>query len=212
MKISTISTVLATALVLSLGGLGCKKTPKNVTMLPGGRTSTGPVVQQPTPAPPVGVNDAPRVALPPPTQGGDLPLTPAPTGGIPAANLEDFGDMLGDRERFKAETVYFDFDRSAVRPAEQSKVETVASFLKSNPANKLQIEGHCDERGTEEYNRALGERRAQSIREALVSLGVGAERIRTISYGEDKPAEPGHDEAAWSRNRRGEFVLLLPKE
>ncbi|MBI2925668.1 MAG: peptidoglycan-associated lipoprotein Pal [Verrucomicrobia bacterium] len=119
--------------------------------------------------------------------------------------------MLGDRQKFKEQTVYFDFDRAAVRPAEKTKVEFVATYLKGNPTNKLRVEGHCDERGTEEYNRALGERRALSLREYLINLGIGADRIITISYGEDRPAVPGQDESAWSKNRRGEFVLLLPK-
>ena len=76
---------------------------------------------------------------------------------------------------------------------------------------KLLIEGNCDERGTEEYNRALGERRALAAREALAKLGIDPMRIRTISYGKDKPADPGHDEAAWAKNRRDDFVLLHPK-
>lgn len=73
------------------------------------------------------------------------------------------------------------------------------------------MDGHCDERGTEEYNRSLGERRAQGIREFLAREGVDASRVRTISFGEDKPVETGHNEAAWSKNRRGEFILLTPR-
>ena len=119
--------------------------------------------------------------------------------------------MIADRVHFKSETVYFDFDRSVVKASEKGKVETVANYFKDHPTEKLQIEGHCDERGTEEYNRALGERRALAVREYLVNLGVAADRIFTLSWGEDKPADPGHDEAAWSKNRRGEFILLKPK-
>jgi peptidoglycan-associated lipoprotein len=78
-------------------------------------------------------------------------------------------------------------------------------------SDKLLIEGHCDERGTEEYNRALGERRALALREALAKAGVSPDRIRTISYGKDRPVNPGHDESAWAQNRRGEFILLHPK-
>jgi peptidoglycan-associated lipoprotein len=83
--------------------------------------------------------------------------------------------------------------------------------LNSNPSDKLLIEGNCDERGTEEYNRALGERRALSARQALAGMGVDPSRVRTISYGKDKPVNPGHDEAAWAQNRRDDFVLLLPR-
>ncbi len=75
----------------------------------------------------------------------------------------------------------------------------------------LIIEGNCDERGTEEYNRSLGERRALALREALSNAGIDPQRIRTISYGKDKPADPGHDESAWAKNRRGDFVLCHRK-
>ena len=95
--------------------------------------------------------------------------------------------------------------------AVDSKVGAVASALAQSPQNKVLIEGHCDERGTEEYNRALGERRALSVRDRLVELGVGADRIRTMSLGEDRPADPGFSEDAYQANRRGEFVLLKPK-
>ena len=78
------------------------------------------------------------------------------------------------------------------------------------PYDALLIEGHCDERGTEEYNRALGERRALSVREFLVTLGVAPDRVETVSFGEDRPADPGHSSAAWDKNRRGEIVLLSP--
>jgi peptidoglycan-associated lipoprotein len=98
-----------------------------------------------------------------------------------------------------------------VKSSEQSKVLAVASALKSDNAAKLLIEGHCDERGTEEYNRALGERRALALRGSLAGMGVDAMRVRTISYGEDKPVANGHDESAWRQNRRGVFVLLHPK-
>jgi hypothetical protein len=86
-----------------------------------------------------------------------------------------------------------------------------ASALAASASDKLLIEGHCDERGTEEYNRSLGERRALALREALAKAGVSPDRVRTLSYGKDKPADPGHDESAWSKNRRGEFILLHPK-
>ena len=90
-------------------------------------------------------------------------------------------------------------------------MEAVAGILAQDPQNKVLIEGHSDERATEEYNRALGARRALSVRDALSGLGVSADRVRTMSYGEDRPADPGLNDAAYSRNRRGEFVLLKPK-
>lgn len=117
---------------------------------------------------------------------------------------------IQDREKFKSETVYFDFDSSAIKPGERPKIERVAAYLRQNPTHDVLIEGHCDERGTIEYNRALGDRRAQAIRAVLVELGIAPERIDTISYGEERPVDPGHNEEAWAKNRRGEFVLLLP--
>src|SRR2546422_397542 len=102
--------------------------------------------------------------------------------------------------------IYFDYDSAKVRPSEMSRLETVAAALKGN-SKKLVIEGHCDERGTAEYNRALGERRAQAAREELIHLGIASSRITTISYGKDRPVEPSHDDTAWSRNRRAEFVI-----
>jgi len=111
---------------------------------------------------------------------------------------------------FEADTVYFDFDSAAIKTNEKAKIETVAAYLKGNSSQAMKIEGHCDQRGTEEYNRALGERRALAVREALVRAGVAPDRIETISYGEDRPADPGNTEAAWKKNRRGVFVLLSP--
>ena len=108
-------------------------------------------------------------------------------------------------------TVHFAYDSAAVRKSEQANLQAVAAALSSDASAKLLIEGNCDERGTEEYNRSLGERRALAVREALAKLGVDPMRVRTISYGKDRPADPGHDEDAWSKNRRDDFVLLHPK-
>jgi peptidoglycan-associated lipoprotein len=113
-----------------------------------------------------------------------------------------------DVERGLFQAIYFDYDSSVVKPREFSKVQAVATYMKANTGKKLLVEGHCDERGTAEYNRALGERRAQSARAELVRLGIPAERISTISYGKDRPVEPSHDETSWSKNRRCEFVIV----
>jgi len=103
--------------------------------------------------------------------------------------------------------VLFEYDSARIRPSEDSKLQTVAAYVKANPG-KLVIEGHCDERGTAEYNRALGERRALAARDALTKLGIDAGRISTVSYGSERPVDPGHDETAWSKNRRCEFVVV----
>jgi len=103
--------------------------------------------------------------------------------------------------------VLFAYDSSQVSAGERTKIEAVASHLKQNPSNAVIIEGHCDERGSREYNLALGERRALAVRTYLIGLGIANDRTQTKSYGEENPAEPGHDDASLSRNRRGEFVL-----
>jgi peptidoglycan-associated lipoprotein len=103
-------------------------------------------------------------------------------------------------------TIYFDFDKSNIRDDQKATLEANAKSLLASTTGKVQIQGNCDERGTEEYNIALGQRRADAAKAFLVAMGVSADRITTISYGKDKPAVPGSDEAAWSKNRRDEFV------
>jgi peptidoglycan-associated lipoprotein len=102
--------------------------------------------------------------------------------------------------------VYFDFDKSAIRKDQKSRIETNATYLKDNPNAMIEIQGNCDERGTNEYNMALGQRRANSAEKYLVNLGVAKTRLTTISFGKEKPLNFGHDELAWSQNRRDDFV------
>ena len=104
--------------------------------------------------------------------------------------------------------VYFDFDKSTIRKDQTTRMIGNADFLKSNPRMSVRVEGNCDERGTNEYNLALGERRAMSAKNYLVNLGIPASRITTISYGEERPLNHGHDELAWSQNRRGDFAIV----
>ena len=104
--------------------------------------------------------------------------------------------------------IHFDFDRYEIRPEDAEILKENAALLIKYPDKRIQIEGHCDERGTAEYNLALGERRAQSARDFLISLGIAPNRITTISYGEEKPLDPGHHEEAWAKNRRCHFVIL----
>jgi peptidoglycan-associated lipoprotein len=107
------------------------------------------------------------------------------------------------------ETVYFDFDKSDLRQDSRDVLYKNAELLlKVQPDAKVKIEGHCDERGSAEYNLALGERRAKSAMQYLVTLGVKADRVSIISYGKEKPAVDGHDDAAWAKNRRAEFVII----
>ena len=178
---------------------GCKTKPKNITPIPGGNAGVAGSGSL------LGRDSSGTV-----NGGGDV-VTVDQSGNIGLSDLDDFENMLMDRDALAAQTVYFELDRSEIHPDDLSKVEAVAGILAQDPQNKVLIEGHCDERGTEEYNRALGERRALSVRDALSGLGVSADRVRTMSYGEDRPADPGLNDAAYSRNRRGEFVLLKPK-
>ncbi len=201
---------LAVAAALILGGVGCKKTPKSPTPLPartvkapGPGAGPGPL----TPGATVPSDLGPGAV----TRPGDVTSEPLRTEeGFAQGALETFEGMIMDTNTLAFATVYFDFDSSVVKTSEHDKANAVAEHLKLKPDHKLLIDGHCDERGTEEYNRALGERRALALREYLIGRGIGGERIRTRSWGEDRPVDPGHNEEAWAKNRRGEFILLLP--
>lgn len=109
--------------------------------------------------------------------------------------------------QFLNEHVYFAFDSAALSSMAQATLKRKAAWLKENSGAMVTIEGHCDERGTNEYNLALGERRAESARAYLVDLGVSASRLSTISYGEERPLDPRHNEEAWAKNRRAQFKL-----
>ena len=111
------------------------------------------------------------------------------------------------RERFENDDVYFEYDSSALLPAGQTILMEKAEWLRNNPQASIVIEGHTDERGTVEYNLALGDRRAESVRTFIMELGVDTSRIRTVSYGEESPVDTGHDESAWARNRRAHFFI-----
>ena len=127
------------------------------------------------------------------------PPAPEPVG-IQPGSQEDLIDKVGDR-------VFFDFDRYDLKPEGRSSVEALAAWLNSFPAVTLTLEGHADERGTREYNLALGERRANAVKDYLIALGINAGRLTTISYGEERPAVPGSYEEAWAQNRRSQFVV-----
>ena len=108
---------------------------------------------------------------------------------------------------FVNEDVYFAFDSSFIDAEAERILAQKATWLQDNAGASVQIEGHCDERGTSDYNLALGERRANAVQQYLAVLGIADDRLSTISYGEEQPLDPGHDEAAWSRNRRAHFVI-----
>ena len=121
----------------------------------------------------------------------------------------DSGISAGDvgAEATELQTVYFEYDRFTLTGAGKDSLKTNAKWLKNNASARIQIEGHCDERGTTQYNLALGERRANAVREFMGRMGVAKERMDVVSYGEERPADPGHDDAAWGKNRRATFVI-----
>jgi peptidoglycan-associated lipoprotein len=207
MKLAKFVTLLAVGLALSFGIAGCRKGPDKMTQIPGQR-SPQPVEDKARPldaGTPVDTATAPAdkgVTGIDPNKGNQTGIPPA--GG-------DFSNWKEDRETFHIDIVYFDFDKSNIKPSEVSKLENIARRMKSEFQGKaVRVEGNCDERGTEEYNRSLGDKRALSAREYLVRLGLDANMIPTVSLGEDKPADSAHNEAAWAKNRRCEFILLSP--
>jgi peptidoglycan-associated lipoprotein len=120
--------------------------------------------------------------------------------GPAAGSVEEFTQTVGDR-------VFFGYDRYDLTAEAQAQLQKQATWLKTYPQYKFVVEGHCDERGTREYNLALGERRATAVKNYLIALGIDANRIQTISYGKERPAVLGSNEAAWAQNRRGVIVL-----
>ena len=138
-------------------------------------------------------------------------------GATPGAGADSWGPGAGAdaaRTRLSGEpvamlnTVYFDYDRANLRPDQLRTLESNLAWIQQNPGSRVRLEGHCDERGTEEYNLALGDNRADAVRDWLTAQGVNPSGVGGISKGELEPADLGHDESAWSKNRRVEFLIL----
>ena len=168
---------------------GCPKRPEVAMAAP---TAPGPAAAT-----------APRAAMNTPTpRTTEVPVArPAPPAEAPvtARPAETMASSLKD--------VFFDFDNATIRSDQKPMVEQDFAYLKAHPDAKVTVEGNCDERGTEEYNLALGQRRAETVRQALVAEGIAADRVSTISYGKEKPFANGHDENAWRLNRRDHFAM-----
>jgi peptidoglycan-associated lipoprotein len=180
-RFALIATVLAAA--------GCaKKTPTVEPVAP--TAAAAPVPAAPTPPPP------PRATEP-------LPVPPEPIREEPVTS-----SSLDDLNRNSPlKPAFFTLDSSEIDTAARSVLDADATLLRQNSSWVVTIEGHCDERGTPEYNLALGERRAGAALAYLVSLGIPASRLRTVSYGKEFPFDPGHDDSAWAKNRRAHFVI-----
>lgn len=145
-----------------------------------------------------------------PETGAAAGGTGASTGSGVASTTQPAGPRAGSQEDLVVnvgDRIFFDFDRYNVRADQRAQVEKWAAWLKRNPAVRVTIEGHADERGTREYNLGLGERRANSVKDALVASGIDAGRLTTVSYGKERPAVLGSNDAAWAQNRRGVLVV-----
>jgi peptidoglycan-associated lipoprotein len=208
---------ISLAAVLAIAVVGCRKGDKNLTPIPDGSGSYAGGGYNTDPAGGLmqGGNTGGNNGLGGGSQFDNNNFQPGNDiagggGGIEGSELPgNPDDFAGKTEtRLDSSIVYFDFDSYSVSPNELPKITTVADMMTEKAGSLLRIEGHCDERGTEEYNRALGERRALSIRDVLVKEGISPSRITTESWGEDRPAAEGETESAYSKNRRGEFVLL----
>ena len=202
MKRATLFNFFVATLLFATAATGCKKNPKNIT--PIGSSRPGMVGNEG----PSGMIDPNATKINDGTARG-INLGGGDTGG-PADPLLNADE---DRAALAAQSIYFDFDRSAIKTSEHGKLDQVATYLKSAPPGvQLRVEGNCDERGTEEYNRALGERRAIASRDYLIQKhGIESGRITTLSNGKDKPVELGKTEEAYAKNRRDDLIILKPR-
>ncbi len=135
--------------------------------------------------------------------------TEDPTLEESALGAEEFKEIPDSQTEMRAvfQNVLFDYDDFSLRPDAKKIINGIAEWLIQNPSTHILIEGHCDERGTSDYNLALGERRAKSVKKYLVQLSVSQKRISTISYGDERPLDPAHNETAWTKNRRAHFLI-----
>lgn len=205
MKRYSLTFLLLLVSLLALLATGC---PKKTTVEPSAPPPPAPV-QPSGSTSDSGADDAAD-------DSGDADLG---SGGFAEDDLEaiggdddDYGSMSADElnARGVLETVYFDFDSSELGDATLRVLEANAAWLRSNPRFGVVVEGHCDERGTTEYNLSLSRRRAAAVRDHLVRLGIDATRLELLPYGEERPAVDGRTESAWAKNRRAEFRLVTP--
>jgi peptidoglycan-associated lipoprotein len=182
---------LGPAVLLVCGALllGCPKKPE---VGQAGPAAVGPQAAVSTPAPVAPAAKAPETPV-------GRPAAPQEAATVPPKNPSTSGES-------PLKDVFFDYDKAAIRDDQKAALAVDVAWLKANPAAKVRIEGHCDERGTAEYNLALGERRAVAVRAFLVAAGITSDRIRNVSYGEERPFVRGHDESAWKFNRRAHLV------
>ncbi|MBI4637502.1 MAG: peptidoglycan-associated lipoprotein Pal [Candidatus Rokubacteria bacterium] len=187
---SFVVALLMAAVILA----GCAKRPATTQASAPAPSPSAPAAQRPS-TPPASTPSAPSVS--PQPSAPAAPSVPAPTARPSPKEFVAVSDL---------NDIHFDFDKYDIRPGDAKVLDTNAQWMKANPGHLILIEGHCDERGTNEYNLALGERRAKSTMNYLVSQGVQASRITIISYGEERPVCGDKNEACWGKNRRAHFL------
>jgi peptidoglycan-associated lipoprotein len=190
MKANALSRVLLLTLTLTITAVGCKKGDPKVTDVGPGK---------------IGKSSGNGL-------DGGLTFKASDSKPISSDQPWDRTAFIENREALAGATVHFDLDSATLKSSEAERVLVVARALRENMNARLLIEGHCDDRGTEEYNRSLGERRAVNLREELVNHGINTARIQTMTFGEDRPLDESETEMAWQKNRRGEFVLMMPRQ
>jgi outer membrane protein OmpA-like peptidoglycan-associated protein len=197
MKKTTLIATLGLVTLISI--TGCKHKGVNLTEIPG-----------PNRPAPTGLE--PSGKLPSPRDPENTTGIGFPEAGNGAYDSTIRGPHDEDVNKFAEYTVHFDTDSAAIKKDDRAKLEHVAEYFKNNSSKEaLRVEGNADERGTEQYNIALGDKRALAVREYLAHLGVDSQRIATVSNGEAKPIDPARNDAAYHKNRRAEMVLLIPK-
>ena len=187
-NMSSVRYTFIAAMMVTVAVSACKKTPKVQPVPPAAEVA-------PPPAP------APRPATPPRPVNEPVPVPPEPVESVSSSSLDDLN------RNSPLKPAFFVLDSSEIDPVSKSVLDANAALLRQNATWVVTIEGHCDERGTAEYNLALGERRAGAALAYLVSLGIPASRLKTVSYGKEFPFDPGHDDGAWAKNRRAHFVI-----
>lgn len=193
----SISAAVVVLILVAVVASGCAKRPSIAAVAAPAPTgvSTGPALTAPPPAPVPAPVPAPTLTPPPPAlapgRSSTLPPEPTPEEFAPSPGLA---------------AIHFDFDRSVIRKRDAQILDANAAWLKAHPRHLVLIEGHCDQRGTNEYNVALGDRRAAAARDYLVAHGIDAGRIKTVSYGEERPECRERTEPCWARNRQARFL------
>jgi peptidoglycan-associated lipoprotein len=182
--------VVALAVAAALAACGGKKRPPVLATTPGGEQAPARTAEQP-PAQPI-------------EEGPDVQAVGRE--GAEGADIQGGATSAGSEESPLAD-IHFDYDTAALTDQARATLEKHALWLQGRRDVKVTIEGHCDERGTVDYNLALGEQRARAARDYLATLGVAADRLRVVSFGKERPLDTGHDEAAWARNRRDHFAV-----